>query len=172
VSSLVDPMSAQAQRLGEPAAADWDWHRLDTELRPRLIKLAMARYGFSREDSEDLVQDVFQRVLIKRHRARCPEAYLRTAFYHRCADLMRDKSRRGAVPLTDDLSDDPLPRILAAVAVNGALRRVSPTCRSLIVAYYLERQTLAETAVDIAASVKAAWKRINRCVSRLLQCLR
>jgi RNA polymerase sigma factor (sigma-70 family) len=171
VPSVADQPSADLSRLGEQPASEWDWYRLDSELRPRLIKLAMARYGFCREDAEDLVQDVFQRVLVKRHRARCPEAYLRTAFYHRCADLMRDSSRRAAVPLTDEVADDPLPRLLAAMAVNGALRRVSPSCRSLITAYCLERQTLAETASDIESTVKAAWKRINRCLSRLLQCL-
>jgi RNA polymerase sigma factor (sigma-70 family) len=157
----------------EPVA--WDWEHLDRDVRPRLVRLATTRYRLSREDAEDLVQDLFEAILEKRPRARSPEAYLLTAFLHRCYDLLQTKGRRSRheMPLLiDEVRDDRTPHLIfVALVVSGGFRRITPECRGLITAYCLEERSLRETAHDAGCSEKAVWKRINQCLRRLTQCL-
>lgn len=164
-NSVPEPVPAT-----EPAF--WDWSTLDAELRPRLVRLAVSRYRFSREEAEDLVQDVFELVWAKRPRVRNPAAYLRTSFYHRCADALRSGATRRRHESLETLVDDGAPdRMMAAVAVHGAYRRIGRDCRSLITSYVVRGDTLAEAADRNQCSVNAVWKRINRCLRELMRCL-
>ncbi len=150
----------------------WDWEYLTGSLGPTLMRAGMARYGLSRQDAEDLLQDIYQRVLVKRPVVRSAEAYVRTSFYHASIDLLRSRRRATSVQATTLLADDPIPRLVAAIAVRSALGNISATCRSLIEAYCLQERSLAETAAGLGGSVNAVWKRIDRCLNRLLQTLR
>ena len=164
-------VSRKPPGVSPPERDPWDWDYLTNTLAPKLIRVGVLRYRLSHEDAEDLVQGLFERILIKRPTARNAEAFIRTSFYHGCIDLLRHRRRTAGFDETADLSDDPIPRLVAAIAVQAALRRISVPCRQLIETYCLEEHTLTETAERLGGTVNAVWKRIDRCLSKLLQCL-
>ena len=152
----------------------WDWDELDRHLRPRLVTVGVRRFGCTPEEAEDLVQDVFEAVLLKRPRVRNAEGYLVSAFFNRCAGRVRQRERRleletllGHASPGADVAD----RLLTAVHVRGALRRLTPVCRKLIRSYCVESVTLAEAAADSGCTAPAVWKRINQCIKRMRTCL-
>ncbi|HKC25615.1 MAG TPA: sigma-70 family RNA polymerase sigma factor [Thermoanaerobaculia bacterium] len=161
----------------EPSAAPegWDWEALDAALRPRLISLGIRRFRLRREESEDAVQSVFTNVLGQDARVRDPVAYIKASFLNACRNILLGKKRlSGDEPdcdLPDPVSGALAGRIEAACAVSGAFRRIEPRCRDLIRSYFLEDRPLAETAVQNGYSQKTVWKRINRCLEKMRQCL-
>src|ERR1039457_312194 len=72
----------------------WDWERLDAHLRPRLVAVGMRRFGCTPEEAEDLVQDIFEAVLVKRPRVRNVEGYLVSTFFNRCFDRVEERTRK------------------------------------------------------------------------------
>jgi len=162
-----------APRAGS-SPADWDWERLDAHLRPRLLKVGERRFGLTREEAEDLLQDTFESVLTKRPRVRNMEGYLVGAFFNRCIDRIEQRKgqRRNEGPLDPNLPDAVTARqIVDGVHVRSAFRLLPPGCRHLIRAYCLFRQTLAEAAADAGCTVPAVWKRLNQCMKRMRGCL-
>ena len=152
----------------------WDWETLDGRLRPRLVAVGVRRFGCTREEAEDLVQDIFEAVLLKRPRVRNVEGYLVSAFFNRCFDRVEQRARQ----LTLELSLDAAPagadgseRLLNAFHVRGAFRRLTPVCRRLLRSYCVLRVSLAEAAADSGCTVPAVWKRINQCIKRMRTCL-
>ncbi len=166
--------ASSADTAGGALPDAWDWERLDGHLRPRLVALGMRRFGCTAEEAEDLVQDVFEKVLVKRPRVRNAEGYLVSAFFNRCFDRVEERARQ----LTLEMSLDAAPagtdgsaRLLTAFHVRGAFRRLTPVCRRLIRSYCVLRVSLAEAAADSGCSVPAVWKRINQCIKRMKTCL-
>jgi RNA polymerase sigma factor (sigma-70 family) len=158
---------------GAPPDA-WDWERLDGHLRPRLIAVGVRRFGCTPEEAEDLVQDIFQAVLIKRPRVRNIEGYLVSTFFNRCANRLEQRARH--LELETSLGGAPTEtngpeRFLTAVHVRGALRRLTPVCRRLLRSYCVLRVSLAEAAADSGCTVPTVWKRINQCIKRMKTCL-
>jgi len=153
----------------------WDWDALDGVLRPRLIAFGMRRFRLRREECEDALQSVFINVLAQEGRVRDPIAYIKASFLNACKNLLTSRGRIAAAP-EDDLPDAAAgalaTQIEAACTVAGAFRQIEPRCRDLIRAYYLDDLPLAETAERIGYSQKTVWKRINRCLEKMRDCLR
>lgn len=165
---------AQASREAVADQEAWDWERLDGHLRPRLIAVGVRRFGCTPEEAEDLVQDVFQAVLVKRPRVRNIEGYLVSTFFNRCVNRIEQRARHvelesslGGAPTQTDGSES----LLTAFHVRGALRRLTPVCRRLIRSFCVQRCSLAEAAADSGCTVPAVWKRINQCIKRMRICL-
>lgn len=154
----------------------WDWERLDLRLRPRLVAVGVRRFGCTPEEAEDLVQDVFGALWTKRPRVRNPEGYLVAMFFNRCRDRGESRARWTTLELPlDDIPrgdhDREARRLLDALHVRGAFRRLSPECRRLIREYCVLRRSLAEAAAGSGCTVPAAWKRIDQCLKRMRSCL-
>ncbi len=152
----------------------WDWEGLDGHLRPRLVTVGIRRFGCTAEEAEDLVQDVFEAVLVKRPRVRNAEGYLVSAFFNRCFDRVEQRARQMTLELgleTAPAGADGSERLLNAFHVRGAFRRLTPVCRQLIRSYCLMRVSLAEAAANSGCTVPAVWKRINQCIKRMRTCL-
>lgn len=152
----------------------WDWERLDGHLRPRLVAVGVRRFGCTAEEAEDLVQDVFESVLVKQPRVRNAEGYLVSAFFNRCFDRREQRMRQLNLELPLDAAPagpDGSERLLNALHVRGAFRRLTPVCRRLIRSYCVLKVTLAEAAADSGCSVPAVWKRIDQCIKRMKTCL-
>jgi RNA polymerase sigma factor (sigma-70 family) len=152
----------------------WDWERLDCHLRPRLVAVGIRRFGCTPEEAEDLVQDIFEAVLVKRPRVRNVEGYLVSAFFNRCFDRVEQRARQLTLELPLDVAPtgaDGSERLIAAFHVRGAFRRLTPVCRRLIRSYCVMRVSLAEAAADSGCTVPAVWKRINQCIKRMRTCL-
>ncbi|MGA7989945.1 MAG: sigma-70 family RNA polymerase sigma factor [Thermoanaerobaculia bacterium] len=165
--------SGEGNAAGAPPEA-WDWDRLDAALRPRLVAVGVRRFGCTPEEAEDLVQDIFETVLLKRPRVRNAEGYLVTMFFNRCLDRAEQRARQmrletslGAGFAGPDSSE----RLLTAFHVRGAFRRMTPVCRQLIRSYCVLRVSLAEAAAHSGCSVPAVWKRISQCIKRMRTCL-
>jgi RNA polymerase sigma factor (sigma-70 family) len=151
----------------------WDWEKLDDHLRPRLVAVGIRRFGCTAEEAEDLVQDIFEAVLLKRPRVRNVEGYLVSAFFNRCFDRVEQRARQLTLELSLDAAapGDASERLLNAFHVRGAFRRLTPVCRRLIRSYCVLRVSLAEAAADSGCTVPTVWKRINQCIKRMRTCL-
>jgi RNA polymerase sigma factor (sigma-70 family) len=155
-----------------PAA--WDWERLDARLRPRLLNVGERRFGLTREEAEDILQDTFESVFTRRPRVHNMEGYLVGSFFNRCCDRLeqRIRQRRNERVLGPEVPDAVAARRLVdGIHVRSAFRLLPPGCRRLIRAYCLFRQTLAETAAEAGCTVPAVWKRLNQCMKRMRGCL-
>ena len=153
----------------------WDWEALDAALRPRLVAFGMRRFRLGREECEDALQSVFVSVLAQDGRIRDPIAYIKVAYLNACRNILTSRGR-GSSAVEDDLPDAQAgvlaTRIEAACTVAGAFRQIEPRCRELIRAYYIDDLPLAETAEKSGYSHKTVWKRINRCLEKMRECLR
>jgi RNA polymerase sigma factor (sigma-70 family) len=151
----------------------WDWEELDGHLRPRLVTVGMRRFGCTHEEAEDLVQDIFEAVLVKRPRVRNVRSYLVSTFFKRCFDRVERRARQLVleIPLDEAPAEDGTGRLLNAFHVRGAFRRLTPVCQRLIRSYCVMRVSLAEAAADSGCTVPAVWKRIDQCIKRMRTCL-
>ena len=162
-----------APKSGSSPAA-WDWERLDARLRARLLNVGERRFGLTREEAEDILQDTFESVFTKRPRVHNMEGYLVGSFFNRCCDRLeqRIRQRRNERVLGPEIPDAAAARrLLDGIHVRSAFRLLPPGCRRLIRAYCLLRQTLAETAAEAGCTVPAVWKRLNQCMKRMRGCL-
>lgn len=157
---------ASSDAAGIPSS-EWDWSALMESLWPSLVSSGQRRFGLSREDCEDAIQQVAQEIVQRRPRARTPEAYLRNAFYRHCCDVARARGRIVPLESVGDLRHEPQAGLDAGCDVTSALGRVSPRCRELITAYALEGRTLPETADRVGTSKVTIWKRIHKCLGKL-----
>lgn len=165
--------SVPAPTSGSSPAA-WDWERLDAQLRPRLLNVGERRFGLTREEAEDILQDTFESVFTKRPRVRNMEGYLVGSFFNRCVDRLdkRTSQRQNEGPLDPNLPDAVAARrIVDGVHVRSAFLLLTPGCRHLIRAYCVFRRTLAEAAADVGCTVPVVWRRLNRCMKRMRGCL-
>jgi len=168
------PAPADSPSAPTPQLEIWDWEKLDARLRPRLLHAGVSRFGLTREEAEDLLQDTFESVFTKRPRVRNMEGYLVGAFFNRCVDRLEPRTgqRRDERPLDLNLPDAITARqIVDGVHVRSAFRLLTPGCRHLIRAYCVLRQSLAEAAADAGCTVPAVWKRLNQCMKRMRGCL-
>jgi DNA-directed RNA polymerase specialized sigma24 family protein len=53
------------------------------------------------------------------------------------------------------------------IALRQALGRISPACRGLLMAHYMEGKGFGEAAREFGFSDKQAWKRFNACLGKL-----
>jgi RNA polymerase sigma factor (sigma-70 family) len=154
------------------AVVAWDWERLDARLRPRLLTVGERRFGLTREEAEDVLQDTFESVFTKRPRVRNMEGYLVGSFFNRCCDRLERRRRLNERPISGEFPDARAAgRIVDGIHVRSAFRLMSPACRQLIRAYCLLRLSLAEAAAEAGCTVPTVWKRLNQCVKRMRGCL-
>jgi RNA polymerase sigma factor (sigma-70 family) len=151
---------------------------LDRQQRSRLIKYAAARFGIESADAEDLLQDTALALLRQRGYVQDGDAFAFTVFRARCARFAEVRRRRRETfsPMTDGAETFPHPvgpeRIDRRVALQEALVEISSSCRRLLSAYYVEGQSLLETAQTLGLASSGVTRTINRCLKRLRACLR
>ena len=152
-------------------------HELEQDLRrmvetysPMLLRAALTRVP-TPTDAEDVVQDVFLRVLAKRPRFRDGEhekAWLLRATLNRASDLRR--GRRDDAPLEDAVS-------AAAEAPDygpllSAVRSLPEAYSAVIHLYYYEGYSIKEIAGLLALPVPTVGTRLARGRKRLRELLK
>jgi RNA polymerase sigma factor (sigma-70 family) len=156
-----------------PSALDWD--AFIQEVRPRLVAAGIARFGLTRSESEDMAQQTILRAMHLAPRIRDPIAYLKVAFLNTCRNEFRARSRHREGALEVDVCDSRVDRqreaVEAAWSLQVAFAAVSPRCRQLVRVYFLQENSLEETATTTGYSRKTVWKRIQACLRKMRECL-
>lgn len=136
----------------------------------RLTRLALLQFGIDADDAQDLLQQTALDVVREQASIRHPWAYVTRVFYRQCcqhvrrAVLSRSRLAKGGFP------DVAAPEGLAPedlIALRQALGRISPACRGLLRAHYMEGKDFGEAAREFGFSEKQAWKRFNACLRKL-----
>jgi RNA polymerase sigma factor (sigma-70 family) len=158
------------------APGDWDWAALDGVLRPRLLGLAVRRYGFSHEEAEDAVQTVFMRVLARDPRVKDPIGYVKIAFLNTCLNIAVAKERSvqqlpEGMDVPDPGSERATARLEAVRLVNRAIRSAGPKCKRIVRLYFGQEYSLADMTKATGYSKKTVWKRIWGCLHKMRRAL-
>lgn len=150
---------------------------LDPHERQKLVGFAYNRYGISSQEAEDLLQDTALELLRQRQYVHKPRAYVYALFRARCSRHPRfNEPRNEGLQRAEELaatgtgtSVDELWN--SKLTVRQALGTVSFGCRKLLAAYYIQGQSLKETAATMSLAQSGVTKTIGRCLKRLRACL-
>jgi len=158
--------------------------RLDARFRAPLMSFFLRRTG-SRQDAEDLTQEVFLRIL--RREEEPSGEYAELFIFKVAANLLRDRARQaGARRRNDHVSLDPLDpppgdrgliedlgpeRVLlsqeALAAALRALDQLGERTRDIFVLYRLEKMKQREIAALYGLSVSSVEKYVARATEHL-----
>ncbi|GAA4417251.1 SigE family RNA polymerase sigma factor [Actinokineospora soli] len=138
---------------------------------PALLRTAYLLCAGDRGAAEDLLQDVLERVYLRRRRIRGDyEPYARAALANTAANRWRRLGRRVAETPLDD-RDEGSPVAEDAIATRGevarALSTLPPRMRAVIVLRYFDDLTEAETARALGCSVGTVKSQNARGLDRL-----
>jgi RNA polymerase sigma factor (sigma-70 family) len=159
----------RGSRTGADVARD---ALLQREQVSRLVNYAHTRFGIAAADAEDVLQEALFEIAGSETFVRSPRAYVFRVFHNHCAEFVERKISRREVPVPTNL------RLAAAdtsggvdldswLTVKQGLASLSVTCRTLLVAHYLEGRTLKDAAGEVNLSTKTVWKRLTRCLEKL-----
>jgi RNA polymerase sigma-70 factor (sigma-E family) len=140
---------------------------------PALSRTAYLLTG-GHERAEDLLQSALAKVIPRWRQvvAGDPEAYLRRVMYNERTSLWR--SRRYAEHPVDQVRDRPggpdeADRVERRLMVAGALSRLRPRQRAVIVLRFFEDRSEAETATVLGCSVGTVKSQTHKALARLRQ---
>lgn len=136
----------------------------------RLTRLAKLQFGIEGDDVLDLLQETALDLVKVIKRVQHPHALVRKVFYRQCCQYVRRVVRLRRRFADASALDLPAPEGIAAehvLAIRQALERISPGCRGLLMAHYMEGKSLTEAAREFGFSEKQAWKRFDACLKRL-----
>ena len=147
--------------------------KLYTEYRDKVLGYIRARVN-SREDAEDLCQDVFEKAFRAADRYDAEKSAPGTWLYAITRNAVIDHFRRTrpAEELPEDLSDDALPedavmRTALLDELAAALERLPAELTDIIVARYYDRLPLTEIAEKLGMSYGAVKLRHQKALSLL-----
>jgi RNA polymerase sigma factor (sigma-70 family) len=149
----------------------------DPGQRSRLLAYARDRFGIGSDDAQDLLQDTALELLRQQSHIESPQGFVFALFRSRCWRFV-ERRRRGlevfvARPQACEASPAPggAGELDRRLALREALNGISSSCRRLLAAYYVEGQTLTETARVMELASSGVFKTINRCLQRLRRCI-
>jgi DNA-directed RNA polymerase specialized sigma24 family protein len=143
---------------------------LDPREIGRLMRLADLQFGIGRDDAQDLLQEAALDIVREKKSIKNPRGYVTRVFYMQCCQFVRRAVRRRAREGRLTAFDVAAPPALPAderLALEEALGRISPGCRGLLMAHYMEGKGFGEAATEFGFSEKQAWKRFNACLMKL-----
>ncbi len=143
------------------------------ELRSRMEARVRQRFRLAASEVDDVMQDVLLELMRYDEPVRDFEALAFRILHLRSLQVLRYKGVRRECALEGgDLLPDgivaPEPPADVHLLLRQSLALVSPACRRLLRAHYLEGRTLRETAEILSyASANNVWTLLDRCVRRL-----
>lgn len=150
---------------------------LDAPQRQKLLGYARSRFRITADDAEDIFQDTALALLRHRDYVHSPNGFLFAVFRARCVRFVEMQRARREIFAGTDYLFEAVPhhagpeKVYRGVALRQALGEISSTCRRLLSAYYVQGQSLRETAEDTALTLSGVHKTINRCLRKLRECL-
>lgn len=138
---------------------------------PALLRTAYLLCGGDRGAAEDLLQDVLERVYLRRRRVKGDfEPYVRASMANTAANRWRTLSRRVAETPLDD-RDQPQDGAENAIAdrdeITRALATLPPRMRAVIVLRHFDDLSEADTARALGCSVGTVKSQNSRGLERL-----
>jgi RNA polymerase sigma factor (sigma-70 family) len=136
----------------------------------RLFRLAGLQFGIGADDAWDILQETAVNVVRERAGIRYPRAYVTRVFYTQCCQHLRRVVRTRKLVVEGEFPDTAVPERLAPAdlaALRQALDRISPGCRGLLMAHYMEGKRLGKAARELGFSEKQASKRFSACLKKL-----
>jgi RNA polymerase sigma factor (sigma-70 family) len=136
----------------------------------RLRRLARLQFGISADDALDLLQETALDVVREHAAIRHPRAYVTRVFYMQCCQYVRRAVRSRTRFSEGEMPDVAAPEGLSTddlIGLRQALGRISPGCRALLMAHYMEGKSLVEAAREFGFSENQASKRFNACLGKL-----
>lgn len=145
----------------------------DPAQRSRLIGYARSRFGIDREEAEDLLQETALELLRQRTLVANPNGFVFAVFRLRCCRHLTDRRTRREIFTDGSVEKEPEAggELDSRLAVRQAFGGISPACRKILLAYYVDGMSLREAAEAIARAYSSVWNTISRCLRRLRRCL-
>ncbi|HEX2062749.1 MAG TPA: response regulator [Thermoanaerobaculia bacterium] len=144
---LMEALRQMLQAIESEADAAVDDESLYAATIDTLQAISRGRFGFTREDVEELVQETWLLFLEKRASIRAPRAWLSGTIANLCRQEIerrtRERARSGELP--------PLafePQSDAVLSVRQALARLDPRARTLCTLLGLEQRSYDEVAAS------------------------
>ncbi len=150
----------------------YDWNREEDAGRfvdtyaDTILRLSLA-HGLTRQDAQDICQDLFLKLLTKKKSFRDAEhekAWVLRAAGNACKNLLRSSHRRRRVPL-EDAGDVTMPQ--SDRELLELVRALPENARDAVSLYYLEGYSVDETARLLGISATAVRKRLERARKQL-----
>lgn len=144
--------------------------------RTLAFRIAYRRFRFTREDAEDVAQEVALQVAQRAQSSEVTPAWIVNGTVFRCVDHARRKASeaRALVAYADEQrrchainSAREMPR--GRLELLEAMRCCSGPCRNLLRMYIFEQKTWAEMDAEFASGRRCAQYRTNCCMQTLLQ---
>ena len=140
---------------------DLEFQKILERYSASLYRLAYSFLG-SRQDAEDVLQEVFLKFLRKRPVFSAEEqcrAWLMTVTANQCRDLLRSPWRRRTLPLEEAASE---PEPSPDGELEAALAQLKPKDRAIVYLFYYEQCSSAEIARTLRMSDAAVRSRLTR----------
>ncbi|MGW0596443.1 SigE family RNA polymerase sigma factor [Streptomyces sp. NPDC002776] len=136
-----------------------------------LLRTAVLLSGGDRHAGEDLLQNALIRAAGRWHRIEEPEAYVRQILYRQQISRWRLKWRRRELSVAEPPDTGARPDDSAAadlrLVLRGALARLTPRQRTVLVLRYFEDLPEAEVAALLGCSVGTVRSTTHRSLARL-----
>jgi RNA polymerase sigma-70 factor (ECF subfamily) len=164
---LSDAQLVHRCRAGDAAA----WEVL-VERYARYVYAIVQAFRLRDHDAEDAFQDVFAKAFEHLHRLRDDAAlrpWLAQLTRNTCIDRLRASPREEAAG--DELGDAALDEVIAqldeALAVRGALLRLSPECQEILDRFFARDESYRTIGSELELPSGTVASRISRCLDRL-----
>ncbi|MEV0597522.1 SigE family RNA polymerase sigma factor [Nonomuraea cavernae] len=154
------------------AADEQDFREFVSARSAALMRLGFLLTGGDQHAAEDLVQAALAKLAAKWHRVNAPEAYVRQIMYRQQVSWWRTIGRRGevvqAVP-PDRPGKDHTHQSELHMVLRGALARLTPRQRAVLVLRYLEDLPEDRVAEALGCSIGTVRSTTHRSLARLRQ---
>lgn len=148
------------------------WNALVERFSRYVYAICVRAFRLSRDDAEDVFQEVFARVYARLDELRSDEAirpWIAQLTRRLCLDRIRARGREvlGDEPMEEEDSDETLAQLDEAMTVRASLDAVDAPCREILDRFFCRDESYKTigAALDLPSGTIAS--RISRCLGKL-----
>jgi RNA polymerase sigma factor (sigma-70 family) len=169
VSTLSDAELVARCRRGDPDA----WNQLVERFSRYVYAICVQAFRLSRDDAEDVFQEVFSRVYEHLDRLRSDDAirpWIAQLTRRLCVDRLR-ASRREGPAAEEELEpaelDESLMQLDEAMAVRECLDQVGDPCREILDRFFCRDESYRSIGDALGLPAGTIASRISRCLTKV-----
>ncbi len=167
LSSTTDAGLVARCRVGDDEA----WEELVRRFSRYVLAIAQQGFRMSREDAEDVFQDVFARTYERLGDLRSDDAlrpWIAQLTRRTCIDRIRSGGRELPDPdVADRERDETLERLDEALSVREALEAMPDACREILDRFFCRDESYAVIGAALSLPAGTIASRISRCLGKL-----